>query len=183
MAKIVIFGSTGKLGREVISSSLEATHQVTAFVRNAKKLSNETSNNLNIFTGNLSNCSDISKAITGQDIVISCLGNIDRKTHIMDNSFEKILNAAKSQNKIPRCVFITSLGCSGTSFLVKAILILIMGKKGFQDYENADKRITNENKVPCVLVRPAVYKDTSKYKTYAIDRNKGSVFQTLPRKF
>ncbi len=71
--KIVVFGSTGKTGREVVYQALERGYTVTAYARNPKK-PDITHPNLNVVSGELSDRDAIKAAIHGADCVISALG-------------------------------------------------------------------------------------------------------------
>ena len=77
----------------------------------------------------------------------------------MYKSHDNILTAASKQTNIPKCILISSIGCGGTSWIIKQMLTLIGGKASFADYEKADKRIREEKSVPFVLVRPYALTD------------------------
>ncbi|WP_372814620.1 NAD(P)-dependent oxidoreductase [Paenibacillus sp.] len=72
--KITVFGLTGPLGMELIKQALEAGHAVVAFARSIEKLSHLTHERLDIIKGDLSNRTEIERAVTGVDAVISLLG-------------------------------------------------------------------------------------------------------------
>lgn len=71
---ITIFGSTGPLGIELIKQALSAGHKVVAYARSADKLIDLKHEQLSVVIGNLSNRSEIERAVTGADAVISALG-------------------------------------------------------------------------------------------------------------
>jgi hypothetical protein len=50
---------------------------------------------------------------------------------------------------------ISSIGIGGSSWLVKFLLQKIGGKEGFTDFENAEKRVLQQNNVSFVVIRPA----------------------------
>ncbi len=72
--KLVIFGSTGSIGTQVVEQSLEQGHTVTAFVRNPGKL-NVRHPNLNIFTGDVMDRTLVEEAVIGHDAAICVLGS------------------------------------------------------------------------------------------------------------
>lgn len=109
--------------------------------------------------GDATNYDDVEKAVSGVDIVVSCLGNPPKKIYIMDKAYENILLAASNQPNPPRCLMISSIGIGGSSWLVKFLLQQIGGKEGFADFEKAEKRVLEENDVPFVVIRPAVLTD------------------------
>ncbi|WP_366295680.1 NAD(P)H-binding protein [Paenibacillus sp. AN1007] len=70
---ITIFGASGAIGQLVTQLALDHGDFVTAYVRNAKKISLKHSN-LSLVQGELSNSSTIEKAVAESDVVISTLG-------------------------------------------------------------------------------------------------------------
>ncbi len=80
-----------------------------------------------------------------------------------------ILQTAAAQPNPPKCLFVSSIGCGGTSWVVKQMLQMIGGRSSFADYERADARISREGEVPYVLVRPAALKEkpgNGKYRVF-----------------
>ena len=71
--KIIVFGATGGIGRQVVLQALEAGHQVTAFVRGPSKLEIEHAD-LYKFQGDVMAAEKVDQAIAGQEAIISTLG-------------------------------------------------------------------------------------------------------------
>ena len=95
--------------------------------------------------GDATNGGDVASLIDGADVVVSCVGNPNRSLHIMEATANNVLAAAVRQPEPPRCIFISSIGVGGSSWLIGAILRIIgRDKAGFADYEAADHRIRNE---------------------------------------
>jgi putative NADH-flavin reductase len=71
--KITIFAATGGIGRQLLEQALAAGHDVTAVVRNPKKLSGE---EVRIFTADLADADPamLESAVRGADAVLSGLG-------------------------------------------------------------------------------------------------------------
>jgi putative NADH-flavin reductase len=70
---VTVFGATGKIGRLVVTSLLEAGHHVIAYVRNPAKLG-ITDPNLTVREGALADQPAIRDSVRGSDAVISALG-------------------------------------------------------------------------------------------------------------
>jgi putative NADH-flavin reductase len=167
--RIALFGATGAVGGHFLNKALAAGHEVTALVRTPEKLSEHT--NLSVLKGDVTSPSDVAKLISGADVVVSCLGNV-RDVLIMEKAAKAILEASAKQLKPQKCLFISSIGCGGTSWVVKKMLQLIGGRSSFADYERADARISGEGEVPYVLVRPAALKEkrgNGKYRVFQGD--------------
>jgi putative NADH-flavin reductase len=70
---ILVFGASGKTGREIVSRSLGRGHHVTAFTRDPAKLG-QAHERLRTVTGDVADAAAIHAAIPGHDIVVSALG-------------------------------------------------------------------------------------------------------------
>ena len=154
--KITLFGATGGVGGHFLIKSLAKNYEVKALVRKPEKLRENT--NLSSHKGDVTNPSDVAKVIVGAEVVVSCLGNV-KDVLIMEKATEAILQAATEQSNPPKCLFVSSIGCGGSSWVVKQMLKMIGGRSSFADYERADNRISREKNIPYVLVRPAALKD------------------------
>ncbi|WGK69908.1 NAD(P)H-binding protein [Candidatus Haliotispira prima] len=182
---VAVFGASGNVGNHFVNQALEAGLTIKAFVRNPKKYSLSENPNVEIIEGNVTNFADVERAVTNADVVISCLGNVKVNGNyitIMHTAHDNILKAASKQTTVPRCIFISTIGCGGTSWLVKQMLTLIVGKTTFADYEKADKRIREENTVPFLLVRPYALTDKEGNGKYYVTKNQnGTFFKPISR--
>ena len=167
--KIALLGATGAVGSHFLNKALAAGYEVKALVRTPEKLNEH--KNLSALKGDVTSPSDVAKVILSADVVVSCLGNI-KGVLIMEKAAKTILQAAAAQSNPPRCLFVSSIGCGGSSWIVLQILRLINGRAGFEDYERADALISREVEVPYVLVRPAALKEkpgNGKYRVFQGD--------------
>ena len=167
--KIALFGATGAVGGYFLNKALAAGHEVTALVRSPEKLGAQP--NLRAVKGNVTEASDVQSVFNQADVVVSCLGNV-KGVMIMERATEAILLAAAAQPNPPKCLFVSSIGCGGSSWVVLQLLRLINGRAGFADYERADARIAREANVPYVLIRPAALKEkpgNGKYRVFQGD--------------
>ncbi|MDH3351659.1 MAG: NAD(P)H-binding protein, partial [Gammaproteobacteria bacterium] len=71
--KILIFGATGTVGRELVTQALEKGHEVTAFARNPSKLEIEHPS-LEIIEGDVMESALVDRAVPGHDAVLVALG-------------------------------------------------------------------------------------------------------------
>ena len=167
--KIALLGATGAVGGHFFNKALAAGYEVKALVRTPEKLRKNTS--LSVLKGDITSPMDVAKLISGADVVVSCLGNV-KGVLIMEKAADAILQAAAAQPNPPKCLFVSSIGCGGTSWVVKQMLQMIGGRSSFADYERADARISREGEVPYVLVRPAALKEkpgNGKYRAFRGD--------------
>ena len=97
---------------------------------------------------------DVEALVKGADVVVSCVGNPNKQVQIMEATADNVLNAAAQESPATRCIFISSIGCGGTSWLLSKILSFAASKASWEDYEAADLRIRSERKAPYALARP-----------------------------
>ena len=70
---ILVFGASGKTGREIVARSLARGHQVTAFTRTPSKL-DPPRENLRVITGDVADAAAIHAVIPNHEVVVSALG-------------------------------------------------------------------------------------------------------------
>ncbi|RYU96061.1 SDR family oxidoreductase [Emticicia agri] len=111
MKKIVVFGSTGLLGKPVTQALIEAGFAVTVMVRNenlAKKLFPKAT----IIKGDLKNESDVEKAIAGQEGIFLSLSVLqtekENEWHTEQQGLDTIIKIARTQ-QIKRIGYLSSL--------------------------------------------------------------------------
>ena len=167
--KITVFGATGAVGGYFINKALAAGDQITALARSPDKLGKHA--NLTALKGDPTNPSDVRSAIADADVVVSCLGNVEGVL-IMEKAAEAILAAAAARQDSPKCLIVSTIGCAGTSWVVKQLLKIFAGRASIADYDRADARISGETKVPYVLVRPSALQEkpgNGKYRVFQGD--------------
>jgi putative NADH-flavin reductase len=97
--KVIVFGSTGGIGRLLVSGALELGHAVTAFVRPGRSAavssgqSLEPRDGLHIVEGNIFDPQSVGDAIDGHRAVFCALGaRTLRKEHILSRAIPLIIN-------------------------------------------------------------------------------------------
>lgn len=149
---IGILGATGATGREVMSLALERGYQVRALARDASKL--DAAPQVEVIQGDANSAEAISQLVSGADVVVSCIGNSNNDT-TMSNLVINLLPALSSKSGTQkRLVMMTSIGCGGTSPVVKFCLSCMFGFKGVGDMDEADSMVRENVKNPFVIVRP-----------------------------
>lgn len=108
--KLIVFGATGMVGKELVKQALYNGHEVKAFGRNVFVENLPDNKNLELVQGALFDESDVSKAMKGCDAVLSAIGgatNDSDKTRSLG-----IKNIVKQMQKtgIKRIVALGGLG-------------------------------------------------------------------------
>src|SRR6267378_1596904 len=111
--RILIFGATGRTGRELVAQALEGGHEVTAFVRDPNKLTLRGAR-LKITQGDIRLPETIRAAIPGQDAVLSALGvpSLGRTTMLSDAA-QEIVRTMEAKG-VRRILWESSLGVGET---------------------------------------------------------------------
>ena len=102
---VMIFGATGGIGKWAVQHALQREYHVTAYVRNAQKIT-ETNKNLTVIQGDIHDQQEMTKALSGQDAVVWCVGIPMKKRYQKMESLEghKTLIKAMEANLVKRLV-------------------------------------------------------------------------------
>ena len=169
--KILIIGSTGKLGQQIIKQSIEAGHQVTALARNPKKLE-KFQDQIRICEGDVMIPDSLESAFIDQDAVICALGHkrFFIKTQTLSRGTANIIHTMNKFN-VRRLICITALGINDskyrlglyyTLFTIPVILYFYFKDKAKQE------NIISESNLNWTIIRPAQFipgRMRGKYKT------------------
>jgi putative NADH-flavin reductase len=154
---IIIFGSSGLTGRELVRQALEAGYDVTAFVRDPAKLKVE-HDRLSMAVGNILDKASLDAAIPGHDAVISALGSpgLGKSTELSDGLRNII--AVMEQNGPRRFIFESGIGIGDSSdhipWFAKHIFIPFVIRNIYADKE-IQERLIRESSLDWTIVRPA----------------------------
>ena len=93
--KIIVFGSTGGIGRQVITQALDAGHQVTAVARRPDMVTIQ-HERLQVVRGDALEAASFQQALTAQEVVVSALGIITKQpTVFYSSTMENIMAAMR----------------------------------------------------------------------------------------
>lgn len=120
MARLIIFGATGSLGRHVLRQALAAGHQVTAFVRTPEKLPPEAGPLVSIHTGDLNALApaELAAFVSGHDVLINCAGHVADGERFVDLVDRVVTSVELLRPLRPVCWFLAGaalldIGASG----------------------------------------------------------------------
>ena len=113
---ILIIGGTGGTGKQLIIQGLEKGHQVTALVRDPRKVK-ITHPSLQILKGDVLQPHTLQKAFKGQEAVLSSLGHkkFFIPTSILSRGTQNIVSAMQDTG-VRRLICITALGINDSRF-------------------------------------------------------------------
>lgn len=157
--KIIIFGSTGSIGAQLVKQALDAGHTVTAFVRDPAKLQIKHPN-LVAAQGDVMNVASVVKAMQGHDAVLCALGS-GRKGNVRSEGTHHVIQAME-QAGVKRLVCETSLGVGDSrgnlNFFWKYIMFGMFLREAYADHEKQEDYIKRSN-LDWTIVRPAAFTD------------------------
>ena len=105
--KIVIFGATGGIGRQLIEQCLASGHVVTALARKPEALA-AFADRITVIQGNLLDQPSVSESVKGQDVVLSTFGASSGKdSDIYPKGIATIISAMKERG-VRRIVCVTA---------------------------------------------------------------------------
>ena len=105
--KIMVFGATGRIGSSVVEQALDAGHQVSAFVRDARRLT-VGAGQVQVVEGNVLDSAEVESALrSGFDAVVVAIGGDPLKpSTLVTDAARSILDAAKAAGT-PRYLAVT----------------------------------------------------------------------------
>ncbi len=155
--KLLIFGSTGGTGRQLVEQALAQGHAVTAFARNPAKLNIQNAN-LQIIQGDVLDFASVERAVQGQDVVLSALGApASQKDDLRSGGTRNIIRAMEKA-RVRRFICLTTLGIGDSKemlpFYFKYIIVPLILRSAFEDSERQENFI-QQSQLDWTVVRPA----------------------------
>jgi putative NADH-flavin reductase len=164
--RLIIFGSTGSVGRLLVEQALQDNHLVTAFLRDPAKLPISHSN-LNVTRGNVLDYHSVENAIENQDVVLCTIG-AGSKGNVRAEGTRNIIRAMEN-NGVKRLICQSTLGAGNSkgnlNFFWKHIMFGILLKQAYKDHELQENYVI-QSKLDWTIVRPAAFTDGARTGNY-----------------
>lgn len=158
--KIIVFGATGSVGREIVKQALEKDFKVTAFIRSPEKMKNLKHTNLTVYEGNVSNPKEVEHAVKNHDAVFCALGD-GRAGKIRAEGTFNIINAM-NKAEVKKLICLSTLGMGKSygnlNFFWRHIMFGMLLKKAFNDHKLQEEYIYNSD-LDYTIVRPSALTD------------------------
>lgn len=106
---IIVFGASGKTGILLVGQSLDAGHQVTAFVRDPAKMTLKHPA-LSVVQGEAGDAAAVENAVAGQQAVLSALGPVRGSPAGMMRAAAYHITRAMQKHGVKRLVALTGAG-------------------------------------------------------------------------
>lgn len=164
--KLIIFGSTGSIGRQLVRQGLEHGHLVTAFTRAPSKLDIR-HDNLKIVRGNAMDLPSVEKAVQGQDAVLCSLG-AGAKGTVRARGTKNIIRAMERAG-VRRFVCQSSLGVGDSwgnlNLFWKYVMFRGFLRQAYADHVSQEDHV-RQSDLDWTIVRPAAFTDGNRTGEY-----------------
>ena len=159
--KLLIFGSTGGTGRELVEQALEQDHSVTAFARDPAKIEDLQHPNLEVVRGDVLDLAAVEKAVAEQEAVFSTIGAGSGRTTLRAEGTRNIVKAMQKAGG-RRLISLSSLGVGDSRanlpFFTRYIVVGVFLRHAFTDHEHQEA-VVRESSLDWTIVRPPHLKD------------------------
>ena len=158
--KLIIFGSTGTIGKHLVKHALAQGHAVKAFARNphALELKDE---KLTLVTGDVFDKQAVREAVKGCEGVLITLGSAKLTGDVRSIGTQNIVKAMEHCD-VKRLVCQTTLGIGDSrknlNFFWKYIMFGVILRAVFKDHV-IQETIVKQSRLDWVIVRPAAFTD------------------------
>jgi putative NADH-flavin reductase len=150
--KMIIFGASGATGLELVKQALDAGYFVTGFVRSAPKLT-ISHPNLSVVVGDALSREDVSNAIAGHEVVVSCLGAKGLgPTTVLSEMAANIVEGMK-RNKVIKIIYLASAGIYSEIPGIFGFIAHRLMRNVFADHKKAAD-IVSDSHLKWTIVRP-----------------------------
>ncbi len=157
--KILVFGSTGTIGKHLVEQALDAGHKVTAFARDTAKIASS-HERLTKVAGDVLNPSSVAASMPHHDAVLVVLG-AGRKGRVRAEGTRNII-AAMHAHGVKRLICQSSLGVGDSrgnlNFFWKYIMFGMLLRPAYADHELQEQYVRTSG-LDWTIVRPAAFID------------------------
>jgi len=159
--KLLIFGSTGGTGRELVKQALGQSHSVTAYARDPARIEDLRHPSLKVVSGDALDPPAVESAIAGQEAIFSTIGAGSGRTTLREEGTRNIVQAMQGTD-VKRLISLSSLGVGDSRanlpFFTKHIIVAIFLRHAFADHERQET-VVRQSSLDWTLVRPPHLKD------------------------
>ena len=164
--KLIIFGSTGSIGRQLVKQALEQGHMVTAFARDPVRVDIK-HNNLQVAQGNVMDPASVERAVQGHEAVLCSIG-AGRKGTVRSEGTRNIIRAMEKAD-VRRLICQTTLGVGDSqgnlNFFWKYIMFGFFLRPMFADHILQENYV-KQSHLDWIIVRAGAFTDGNRTGEY-----------------
>jgi len=166
--KLLIFGSTGGTGRELVTQALKQGHSVMAYARDPAKIGDIQHSSLKIICGDVLDPAAVKGAVAGQEVVFITIGAGAKRTTLREEGTRNIIEAMQGTG-VKRLICQSSLGVGDSRanlpFFTKYIIVAVFLRHAFADHERQEA-VVRQSSLDWTIVRPPHLKDGPRTEVY-----------------
>ena len=159
--KLLVFGSTGGTGRELLVQALDQNHSVTAYARDPAKIEDIQHSRLTVVRGDVLDAATVESAVAEHEGILVTIGTGPSRTTLREEGTRNIVEAMQSTG-VKRLVCQSSLGVGDSrtnlSFFTKYVMVGIFLRHAFADHERQEA-VVRQSSLEWTIVRPPHLKD------------------------
>jgi putative NADH-flavin reductase len=152
--KVVVFGASGRTGRQIVEQALGRGYQVTAFIHVTGGFEDDA--RVRTVRGDVLNADDVKNGVSGQDAVLSALGRGASKTPATSAGTRNIINEMQKAG-VTRLIVESAFGAGDSArqisipdrLLVRGVLL----RTGYQAKDRMEEDIEKSG-LRWTIVRP-----------------------------
>lgn len=157
--KIIVFGSTGTIGNQVIKQGLECGHEITAFARDTSKITLN-HERLTKVQGDVLSPNSVEAAMPGHEAAMVVLG-AGMKGQVRSQGTLNVISAMHSSH-VKRLICQSTLGAGESrgnlNFFWKYIMFGGLLRKAYADHE-LQEQFVRASGLDWTIVRPGAFTD------------------------
>jgi putative NADH-flavin reductase len=166
--KLMVFGSTGGTGREILKQALDQGHQVAAYARNPDSIGDIGHANLQAVRGDVLDLAAVESAVAGHDAVLCAIGTGAQRSTLREEGTRNVVQAMEKTG-VHRLICLSSLGVGDSranlSLFTRYVVVGIFLRHAFADHERQEV-IVRGSSLDWVIVRPPHLKDGPRTGSY-----------------
>ena len=159
--KLLIFGSTGGMGRQLVDQALEQGHTVTAFARDATKVDSK-HDNLQVAQGDVMDPASMEQAVQGQEAVLCSLGAGRKLTGRVRSEGTRNIISAMEKVGVRRFICQSTLGAGDSrgnlNFYWKYLMFGLLLRSMYADHARQESYV-KQSPLDWTIVRPGSFTD------------------------
>ena len=164
--RLIIFGSTGSIGRQLVKQALEQGHMVAAFARDPARVDVKHAN-LDVIQGDVLDPASVEKAVQGHDAVLCSLG-AGLKGAVRSEGTRNIIHAMEKAG-VQRFICQSTLGVGDSqgnlNFFWKYIMFGLLLRRVFADHVSQENYV-KQSHLDWIIVRPGAFTDGNRTGEY-----------------
>lgn len=157
--RVVVFGASGSVGRQVVPRALGQGHHITAFTREASRVP-PAGDQLTVVTGDVLDPAAVRKAVAGQDAVVVVLGD-GRAGAVRAAGTARVVDAMRELG-VRRLVVQSTLGLgesrANLDLFWRYLMFGLLLRRAYADHERQEE-VVRRSGLDWTVVRPSAFTD------------------------